>query len=240
MKSHIKFFIRNFESNESFNIGNFELKKETDYEEKIKQLKNEQEIVTYKAVANIEGKNIDEVNNDIKNKEMEINQITWLLSFANGIRITPIRWKITPELKGIPSEKFGSFKPAVFPTTKIIDECDLPDFMKQMEAKIKDNNFLRENNLLLPIAFYLSGLEDTMLTNSVILPYISFESLVFYNTEEFIFGKDRLPKGLTSDITEALSSHKSYQGLSQSRRHELFNKIPEFKRRPISESLKFY
>jgi Xaa-Pro aminopeptidase len=74
MKSNITFFIRNFESDKSFNIGNFELKKETDYDEKIKQLKNEQEIVTYNAFANIEGKNIDDVKENIKNKEKEINR----------------------------------------------------------------------------------------------------------------------------------------------------------------------
>jgi len=237
MKSKITFYIRNFELYNPFNIGNFELKKVTDYDNKIKQLKKEHEAITYKAIAILEGKKIDDYKKDIKDKTEEISQITWLLSFANGIRITPTGWNISPKIDGIPTGNFWSTKPAVFPTTKIIIERELPDFMKQLEPKIKNNNFLREHNLLFPIAFYLSGLEDKMLTNRVILPYISFESLVFYYTEEFIFGKDKLPKSLSSTIEKALKTHKSYPKLTPSRRKELLKKIPELKRRPIIDRI---
>jgi len=233
LKSKITFYIRNFELNNPFNIGNFELKKETDYDNNIKLLKEKQERVTYKAIATIEGEKIDDLKKDIKYKEEEVSQITWLFSFAYGIRITPIRWDISPKIDGIPTSKFWASKHAVFPTNKIIDERHLQDFMKQLEPKIKDIKFLRKNNLLLPIAFYLSGLDDTMLTNSVILPYIGFESLVFYNTEEFIFGKDILPEGLTTAIKEVLPKYQGYRKLAPSRQQEVIKKIPELKRRPI-------
>ena len=148
MKSKITFFIRNFELYNPFNIGNFELEKVADYDNNIKKLKKEQEIVTYKAIAAIEGEKIDDLKKDIENKEGEIRQITWLFSFAYGIRITPIKWDISPKIDGILTSQFWTSKTAVFPTNKIIDEHHLQDFMKQSEPKIKDNDFLRKNNLL--------------------------------------------------------------------------------------------
>jgi len=237
MQSKITFFIRNFELYNPFNIGNFELEKVTDYDDNIKQLKKEQERVTYKAIATIEGRKIDDVKRDIKNKEEEINQITWLLSFAHGIRITPVGWNTSPKIDGVPTGFYGSPPPAVVHTNKIIDEHHLQDFMKQLKPKIKDIKFLRKNNLLLPIAFYLSGLEDKMLTNNVILPYISFESLVYYNTDEYIFGKDSLPKGLTTAIKEILTTHQDYNKLLPSRQKEIIRKIAELKRRPITDRI---
>jgi len=109
--------------------------------------------------------------------------------------------------------------------------------MRQLEPKIKNNDFLRKNNLLLPIAFYLSGLEDKMLTNSVILPYISFESLVDYNTDEYIFGKDKLPKGLRTAIINSITTYQGYSKLVSTRQKEIINKMPELKRRPISDRI---
>jgi len=133
--------------------------------------------------------------------------------------------------------RFWGTKSAKFPRERVIDEEDLLKLLKQIETKLNEPGFLRNNNLLFPIAFYLAGIEDNMLTNCFIFPYISLESLVLFNTDEFIYGSDKLPKGLTSEIEKVLTNHSSFKKLSEQRKGELLKKISELKRRPIGNRI---
>jgi hypothetical protein len=234
MKTEITFYIKNLQLNNPFKIGNFSLIKVTDYDNLITEMKKkERDTVTYNAITIIDGENPKAIQNEINNKLKELNQITWLFSFVCGIRISAAGWNIAPKIDGVPTGSFWPTKSAGFPHQRIIHDFEIEKFFKQIESKISDNGYLENNKLLFPIAFYLSGLEDKMLTNCFILPFISFESLVFHNTEEYIFGIDKLPHGLNSQIQKVLENHSSYLKLPKERREELLKKIFELKRRPI-------
>jgi hypothetical protein len=193
--------------------------------------------ITFNAKSEIQGKDIAELKEKIPLKENEIDQINWILSFAQGIRISRTGYNISPKVAGLQTGNFFGTKSAKFPKERIMDEENIIELLKQIEKKITEPDFLRKNNLLVPIAFYLSGIEDDMLTNCFIFPYISLESLVLYNTDEFIYGDDRLPKGLNSEIKNVLTNHSSFDKLSEDRKKELFKKISELKRRPISDRI---
>ncbi len=234
----INYPIKNLELKDDFKIGTFNFYKTEKYDDVIKKMNEEKtECITFNAVSEIQGKNVAELKEKIKSKDNELDQITWILSFAQGIRISRTGHSISPEIAGLPSNHFFGTKSAKFPRERIMDDEDIIIFLKQIEKKLIKPGFLKDNNLLFPIAFYLAGIEDDMLTNCFIFPYISFESLVLYNTDEFIYGSDRLPKGLNSEIENVLKNHSSFSKLSNNRKKELFKKISELKRRPIRDRI---
>jgi len=238
ISTNISYTIKNIELNQDFRIGNFNFTRVDSYGDNIKKMKEEKtDYITFTADSNILGKDVDELKLKIEKRNSEIDQINWLLSFIQGIRISRTSHNISPKIQGLPSGSFFGTKSAKFPRERIIDEKDVIGFLDQMETKISDPNFLKMNNLLFPMAFYLAGIEDNMLTNCFIFPYISLESLVLYNTDEFIYGNDKLPSGLTSEIEQVLINHSSFEKLSQKRKDELLKKISELKRRPISDRI---
>jgi hypothetical protein len=234
----INFSVKNLEIQNDFQIGTFNFYKVEKYDDLIKKMNNEKkDYTTFNAISEIQGKDIAELKEKITLKENEIDQINWILSFAQGIRISRTGHNISPKVTGLHTGNFFGTKSAKFPKVRIMDEENIIELLKQIEKKITEPDFLRKNNLLFPIAFYLSGIEDDMLTNCFIFPYISLESLVLYNTDEFIYGDDGLPKGLNSEIKNVLTNHSSFGKLSDDRKKELFKKISELKRRPISDRI---
>jgi hypothetical protein len=234
----INFSVKNLEIQNDFQIGTFNFYKVEKYDEVIKKMNNEKkDYITFNAISEIQGEDTDELKKKITLKENEIDQINWILSFAQGIRISRTGHNISPKVPGLHTGNFFGTKSAKFPKERIMDEENILKLLKQIEKKITEPDFLRINNLLFPIAFYLAGIEDNMLTNCFIFPYISLESLVLYNTEEFIYGNDGLPNGLTSEIKNVLTNHSSFDKLSEDRKKELFKKISELKRRPISDRI---
>ena len=234
----INYSVKNLELKDDFQIGNFNFYKTEKYGDAIKKMNEEKtDYVTFNAVSEIQGKNVAELEEKIKIRDNEIDQINWILSFTQGIRISRTNHNISPKVLGLPSGHFFGTKSAKFPKERIMDGEDTINLLNQINTKLSDPDFLRNNNLLLPIAFYLAGIEDNMLTNCFIFPYISLESLVLYNTDEFIYGRDKLPTGLTSEIEKVLTNHSSYETLSEQRKVELLKKISELKRRPIVDRI---